>query len=436
MNAKSNPETTRRKRVDLNYSSENTETNSDLPSVLESFQKLCDHLKSEEELLVMQTFCHDYIEKLLQQRNEELEALSDELDQEFERHVENDHVNDQDENSDEEDDTSPNDDEQIKNAHLAIKSNLKTLQSIKHFIREKLPNTNAYAPNERFYFPGEVSTSVENRQFDGYTRSNTIHMDGFLYDNDEMNELFRRGEVPQFYCEKCNSSSHIKEMNIISHSFSLDELAFIFSSNCMNKDFWIRNRILEKIKLSLGITNLKAQKDDYKLLTRKNMKDHGIVLMDVGSRLGSVLYYVYLFIDPLSVKQLIGVEINEFFAKLQQETVTKFKMGEKIKILNSDIMQEQDLVKQCDILVMHNVFEWFFSQKENQEIWKRLKTEFLTRKGLRLITCPSIQQSLDDAALTDVLSIDGWLKEIPLNYPDDETTGEKLYTEIHMYEVL
>ncbi|EFC44971.1 predicted protein [Naegleria gruberi] len=389
----------RRKRLgESNIDEEGSEL---LAPTIEEFQRWCSKLKTVEDLSIFQTFCNDYLDKLIQEK----EGEAKQLDTEFEQ-IEDEKVSEEGASNDSES-TSSEEDENGKPKQTTqeiIKSNLKVLQKIKQSLRDRIPNNDGYAPNERFYFPGEVAEETNpNRQFEGYSKYNTINVDGFLYDNEEMNEMFRGGLIPEFYCEKCCSSNHVKPMNIISHSFSLDELSFIFSH--------------------------------HKLLSKKNMRENGIVMMDIGSRLGSILYYCYLFVEPLSVKQLIGVEINEFFANLQKEMVKQYKMDDRISIVNSDIMKEMDLIQTCDLLIMHNVFEWFFSHKENQAIWKILKSQFLIRKGLRIVTCPSIQQSLLDAGLSDILSIDGWLKEIPLAYPLDDN-DEEMHTEIHLYEVL
>src|SRR3989338_3158078 len=170
----------RRKRLD--------ENGSELVPTIEEFQKWCTKLKSTEELSLFQSFCNDYLEKMIQEK----ESEKKELDDEFEK----------DNGEDEEEDTESEEEEE--NAQETIKSNLKLLERIKQTIRDKIPNTDAYAPNERFYFPGEVTEEVNpNRQFDGYTKYNTLNVDSFLYDNEEMNEMFGSGIISEHYCEKC-----------------------------------------------------------------------------------------------------------------------------------------------------------------------------------------------------------------------------------------
>ncbi|KAL9648136.1 hypothetical protein ABK040_007501 [Willaertia magna] len=403
-----------------------------LTNAIDKFQQLCQNL-SKEELILFQTSCNLYLQQLTQEEKQQ-------SSHHHHHHSNNccDHHHHSEDEADDHEHDEEEEDESEEEEEKVISSNLKKIEQIKRRLRSKLPNVTSLAPNEKFYFPGEVDQQLQNknieRQFEGYYDYNTLHVDAFIYDDEEMEDLYLQGKIKRFYCDKCKSNEFIKDVNVISHSFSLNELAFIFSRHCLNKDFWISKSVLERIKKSKGITS-NEKIDNSSLLTRKNVSENGIVLMDVGSRLGSVLYYAYLFCDQYSLKQLIGVEINDYFVQIQKDIVKEFKMEDRISICHQDVLKSKDLIDKCDVLVMHNVFEWFCSLEDNQKVWKTLREELITKKGTRLITCPSIQQSLTDAGLDNVLSIDGWLKEIPLVYPKDED-GNLECQEIHLYEVI
>lgn len=108
-------------------------------------------------------------------------------------------------------------------------------------------------------------------------------------------------------------------------------------------------------------------------------------------------------------------------------------------VLHGDFFQlTPDLVTPCDIIVMHNVFEWFGSKKQHQQAWQKAKQLF-NKKGLKIVTCPSIEQSLKNAQFDLVIA--DWVKEIPLEYPNqnhdnDEEQEEEEDNLIHLYEVL
>lgn len=95
------------------------------------------------------------------------------------------------------------------------------------------------------------------------------------------------------------------------------------------------------------------------------------LLVDVGSRLGAVLYGAYHF-SP--IKKIVGVEINLELCNLQQEITEKYRMHDRVEIRCADICSEQSLMEQADIVILNNVFEFFFingSANKNLEIHQR-----------------------------------------------------------------
>uniref|UniRef100_A0A3Q2W656 Zgc:109986 n=1 Tax=Haplochromis burtoni TaxID=8153 RepID=A0A3Q2W656_HAPBU len=81
----------------------------------------------------------------------------------------------------------------------------------------------------------------------------TVHVDGFLYDDEQVDSLCERGLMSRNYCLSCGSH-RTAPLDFISHSFSVTELRFLFQ------------HVLPDLS--------------------------GRTLVDVGSRLGAVLYGV------------------------------------------------------------------------------------------------------------------------------------------------
>lgn len=81
----------------------------------------------------------------------------------------------------------------------------------------------------------------------------TVHVDAFLYDEDVIDSLCEEGKMSRNYCTACGSHQ-TAPLGFISHSFSLEELKFIYQ------------HVLPDLS--------------------------GKVLVDIGSRLGTVLYAV------------------------------------------------------------------------------------------------------------------------------------------------
>ena len=122
-----------------------------------------------------------------------------------------------------------------------------------------------------------------------------------------------------------------------------------------------------------------------------NLKDK--VLVDVGSRLGPILWFGYLFSHA---KQLIGIELNKTFSALSQQIVTDFNFADRVKIINDNILNQAEVLGSGDVVILNNVFEWFTSQEELRNMWAFI-VKSITKKGTVIITSPSIEESLAHA---------------------------------------
>lgn len=156
--------------------------------------------------------------------------------------------------------------------------------------------------------------------------STTVHVDSFLYSDEDIDKLCDEGKMSRNYCKQCGSHN-TAPLTFISHSSSLVQLKFIFQA-----------------ALPSIATNL-ADK----------------LLVDVGSRLGAVLYGAYHF-SP--IKKIVGVEINSELCDLQQKITEKYKMHDRVQIRCADICSEPTLLEQADIVVLNNVFEFFLSMDQ------------------------------------------------------------------------
>ncbi|KAG8013019.1 hypothetical protein GBF38_021197 [Nibea albiflora] len=221
----------------------------------------------------------------------------------------------------------------------------------------------------------------------------TLHVDSFLYDEDQVDALCEEGTMSRSYCLSCGSY-RTAPLDFLSHSFSVSELQFLF----------------ENVLPDLS----------------------GQTLVDVGSRLGAVLYGGYVF---SSASRLVGLEINEEFVKLQQEVLNKYKMTDRTQVLHTDVCLQNILLQNADVLIMNNVFEFFMEPSEQVRAWMFIMENF-RKKGSLLITVPALQDSLN--ALQQEELQPGWVEELPVDY--DVYLGRDVDPEalrqIHLYRVI
>nr|XP_020442033.1 uncharacterized protein LOC109951720 isoform X1 [Monopterus albus] len=265
--------------------------------------------------------------------------------------------------------------------HLLADNRRVMLRSIADDLRARLP-LDAMLPSE--------TAALHKMQ----QRSRpTVHVDGFLYDDEQVDALCEEGVMSRTYCLNCGSS-RTAPLDFISHSFSASELQFLFQN------------VLPDLS--------------------------GRTLVDVGSRLGAVLYGGYVY---SSASQLIGLELNEEFVRLQNDVLDRYRLKDRVQVLHADVCTQDALLHSTDILVMNNVFEYFMEPSEQVRAW-RFIMQNLRKRGSLLVTVPSLQESL--SALQQVALQPGWVEELPVNcdiYLGREADPDAL-RQIHLYQVM
>lgn len=259
-------------------------------------------------------------------------------------------------------------------------NNKKILQNISEELRASLP------PDAMF--PSE-STAYSKMQ---RCSRPTVHVDSFLYDEDQLDSQCEEGTMSRSYCLTCGSY-RTAPLDFISHSFSISELQFLFEN------------VLPDLT--------------------------GRMLVDVGSRLGAVLYGGYVF---SSASQLVGLELNNDFVELQNKILQKYKMADRIQVLHTDVLLQNVLLQNTDVLIMNNVFEFFMEPCEQIRAW-RFIMENLRKRGSLLVTIPSLQESLN--RLQETLQ-PGWVEELPVDYDVylGRDTDPDALRQIHLYRVI
>ncbi|XP_047467240.1 uncharacterized protein zgc:109986 isoform X2 [Mugil cephalus] len=254
------------------------------------------------------------------------------------------------------------------------------LQSIADDLRVRLPLD--------AMMPSETSTQLKIQQ-----RSRpTVHVDGFLYDDEHVDALCEEGAMSRSYCLSCGSQ-RTAPLDFVSHSFSVSELQFLFQN------------VLPDLS--------------------------GRTLVDVGSRLGAVLYGGHVY---SSASRLLGLELNEEFVRLQNDILLKYRLTDRVQVLHADVCTQDELLQNADVLVMNNVFEYFMEPSEQIRAWSFIMRTF-RRRGSLLVTVPSLQESLN--ALQEALP-SGWVEELPVDY--NVYLGRDMdpdaLRQIHLYRVM
>ncbi|XP_057716206.1 uncharacterized protein zgc:109986 [Corythoichthys intestinalis] len=263
---------------------------------------------------------------------------------------------------------------------MLLDNNQVILRCIADDIRESLPLD--------AMLPSETDAKYKLQQRSGAT----VHVDAFLYDDEHVDALCEAGSMSRRYCLQCGSRS-TAPLEFVSHSFSVSELLFLFQN------------VLPDLS--------------------------GRTLVDVGSRLGAVLYGGFLF---SSASRLVGIELSADFVNLQNKMLHKYGMDARAQVVHADVCSQDTLLHNADVVVMNNVFEYFMQPEQQVRAW-RFIMQTLRKSGSLLVTVPSLHDSLQP--LQEALPA-GWVEELPLHYDvfvGKDTDPEDL-RQIHLYRVL
>ncbi|VDN59185.1 unnamed protein product [Dracunculus medinensis] len=257
-------------------------------------------------------------------------------------------------------------------------------------IRHEVP-LNAVLESENIYWPQigldsdcDPKTTV---------RFIAVHVDSFLYDDDAVDDLVDQGKLSRNYCVRCGSLD-VKPLIFFSHSLSLLQLRYIFTT-----------------------------------LVPLNANMSGKLILDIGSRLGCVLYASYLyrisiFFIPVEIRNkkcvlldsdfsegkvnTVGVEVNKEFCALQNKIIGENNMAHSIKVINDDIRNQGHLVASADVVVLNNVFSFFLPPEEQINCWNFLHRA--VRRGAVIVSIPSMEILTEHLQLE--FSISDWLDKI------------------------
>ncbi|XP_067123617.1 uncharacterized protein [Centruroides vittatus] len=238
------------------------------------------------------------------------------------------------------------------------------LRDIAEDIKSLVP-FNAILPSEKVIQPKKGENADCDPQF-------TEHVDAFLYESYELDDLERENKLTRYYCKKCHSRE-IVPLTFISHSASRRRIEFIFNNLVPFSD---------------------AQ-----------------CILDVGSRLGAMLYGAYLY---TKIPKIVGIELNEDLCKIQRQIIQKHKMEDRIEIICDDICNQPEAVKSADIIILNNVFEFFQTEDQQIKAWEFLRKN-ITKPKTRLITIPSLESTL--SILKTSIDLKTWVRKFPITDP-------------------
>ena len=327
---------------------------------------------------------------------------------------------------DEEDEEDEDDEEETKNT----KKEDKLMDSIVETLRKEFPLSNECSVDAKGeHSASDVDAHGESEMFRGCTDKDTVAVDAFLYDDDAIDEACDAGTFSRHYCAACGSRD-VRPLNFISHSLSRDQLAFVLS------DAVLGQRAL-----------------------RRWVGKKGLTVVDVGSRLGAVLYGFALHLPRAEVH---GVEQSAFFCDVQRRVLRDPRFARAlahVHVVQDDVRHQGALLQRADIVVLNNVFEFFAADAaEERRLWAFVMAN-VTKPGCLLVTVPSLEEVAERLNKRPALGAERapaakrancgdeqdtldffttWVEPVQINYPLDDDIPEsvcEMQALINLYRV-
>jgi predicted RNA methylase len=207
----------------------------------------------------------------------------------------------------------------------------------------------------------------------------------------------------------------VARLDLISHSASRAQLEFVFGPAVLMRGAAAKDRL------------------------------RGATIVDVGSRLGAVLYVAYA---RTHAKEIVGIESSAYWCGVQRDIVEKKfpQLAQRVRVVEGDVRESAQLLARADVVILNNPFEYFVasggsgSADSELALWQFLRRS-VSKRGAKLVTLPSLEETFARLGKTvaDDLKLGQWVRHVAIDYPPADQcegdAGEDL-RQLHLYVVL
>lgn len=263
------------------------------------------------------------------------------------------------------------------------------LERIRQYLRTNIGNSGGLAvhdPNSLTVATHSYDSRAAAGTFFDCSSLNSYVLDEFLYTDAECAELLP--ELENYFCARCK----------------------LTTSKRRCKQCKQHTSPRSQISCSLSVADLSVIREELEK-RRPDNNLRGATIVDVGSRMGNVLYYFALTTE---VQAAVGVEIDRYFVELTSRVISKFRdtwedyavdvdgnpLPPRVRVIGGNVLQQADLLESADIVIMFNPFEHLFSTSEAQTLW-RFVHQCCQGQGKIIVTVPPLREVFRKIGLDD-----------------------------------
>lgn len=325
---------------------------------------------------------------------------------------------------------------QLQKYRGVLKRNLPPFGQLKESLFQPTSDVlSSTAPDQRIAQPiAAPSTSSVQRD------APMIDVDAFLYDEQDIDDLCAQQLLSREYCQHCGGMS-IGQTEFISHSFSMDQLLYLVvygipwatrsrSAPLQLCDVGSRLGIVVAAAFFSTPFSFTASIAPFGSDEVEEVQKESLTTMKKAEKSEAAVDQDGEAEDPVvdMYRTIVGVEINQNFCEVQRRSLQRLNVlsgggSERptkrvppskrprggdgaaaasgsfprptVELVESDVLKDSGLalLRASNVIVLHNVFEWFVEPEAQLSVWTTLRRELAT-SGTVLVCVPSFVESI------------------------------------------
>jgi chemotaxis methyl-accepting protein methylase len=107
--------------------------------------------------------------------------------------------------------------------------------------------------------------------------------------------------------------------------------------------------------------------------------------------------------------------------------ISKYDLSKRVSVVCADVRTQEVLLKEADVVIFNNVFEYFLKSNEMSSLWKLLRNS-LTRPGTLVLSSPPLEEVFSSqCSKEDFKLLTEWLRYVKVTDAQNYSSTTALY---------
>ena len=100
--------------------------------------------------------------------------------------------------------------------------------------------------------------------------------------------------------------------------------------------------------------------------------------------------------------------MNSELCNTAMQTCLKFNMNSRIQVINAELSTKTEILRQTDVLILNNVFDWFAPIDIQVQLWQSIRKN--VKPGSLIVTIPSLHEALRILPNNANIDLESWVQ--------------------------